>query len=173
MTCRARNALAAAAILAAVVAPVTASAQEPIREDCLPHVSSPSKLKFNAGKHDQWYSRYWNGKCGSLTLLRDQCHQSDPGWNSAIAVILTESTPANSAQVLAKACKLGELVGYEWAKDNNVRCIHSTGHNGNNLVVLRGIVQDAKGGDIMKRLEVAEAKAKTMCASLQPPAPRN
>ena len=84
---------------------------------------------------------------------------------------MKESTPVNSAALIAKACKLGELIGYEWAKDNNVRCIHTTGNNGHNLTVLRDIVKNKKAGDILKRLDAAETKAKSMCASLQPPKP--
>ena len=163
--------IALAAATVAVLAPVTADAQEAIRQDCLAHVASASKLTFNPGKHQQWYNRFWNGKCGSLTLFGDKCTQSEPGWNQATANILQDAGPQASAEVLAKACKLGALIGYEWAKDNNVRCIHTSGAN--SLVTLRAIVKDKKGGDMLKRLDLAEAKAKSMCKSLQPPTPRS
>ena len=155
---------------AATLAPVGATAQEAIRQDCLAHVAPASRLTFAHDKHRLWYSRYWNGKCEGLStsLFGDACSESEPGWNQAVTVLVRQSPPARAGELLAKACKLGELVGYEWAKDNNVRCIHTTGSN--SLSALNALLKEQ--GDIFDRLARAEARASSMCASLRPPARR-
>jgi hypothetical protein len=165
--------VAAVAFLVATVgigAPLGATAQEAIRQDCLAHVAPISRLTFSHDKHRRWYRRYWNGKCDGLStsFFSDACSENEPGWNHAVGEILRQAPPARAGELLAKACKLGELIGYEWAKDNNVRCIHTMGSS--SLSSLNSILRE--GGDIFARLERIEAKAKSMCNALRPPAAR-
>lgn len=111
--------------------------------------------------------RYWDGKCRTLStsLLGDACNESEPGWNQVVSDFVRQAPRERSAEVLARSCKLGELVGFEWAKDNNVRCIHSTG--GNSLIALKAIASEKT--EILGRLARLEAKARSMCAGLRPP----
>jgi hypothetical protein len=155
---------------AAVLMPLSVFGQEAIRQDCLAHVAPVSRLAFSHDKHRQWYRRYWNGRCEGLStsFLGDACSESEPGWNQAVTDILRQGQPQRAAELLAKACKLGELIGYEWAKDNNVRCIHTMGSN--SLSSLNAILKER--GDILQRLDRIEARAKSMCQSLRSPVVR-
>ena len=147
-----------------------AEAQEAIRGDCLAHVAPVSRLSFAHDKHRLWYMRYWDGKCRTLStsLLSDACNESEPGWNQVVGDFVRQGQRERLAEVLARSCKLGELVGYEWAKDNNVRCIHSTGAN--SLTTLKAIATEKT--DILDRLARMEARARSMCGALRPPARR-
>ena len=64
-----------------------------------------------------------------MSLFGDACSESEPGWNQAVGNLMRKAPDQRAPELLAKACKLGELIGYEWAKDNNVRCIHTLGAN--------------------------------------------
>lgn len=157
--------LAAAAAISLV--PAAPLAQEAIRQDCLASVAPVSRLAFSHDKHRLWYRRYWNGKCEglSMSILGDACSENEPGWNAVVTTIVRQGPPERAADLLARVCKLGELIGYEWAKDNNVRCIHTLGSN--SLSSLQSILKEQ--GDVFRRLDRVEARAKAMCASLRPP----
>lgn len=146
-----------------------AGADDSIRPDCHPHVVSIERLSFAHAKHRLWYQRYWSGKCVGLSFLGDGCTESEPGWNEVITVLLPHAPSTRANELLATACKLGELVGYEWAKDNNVRCIHTNGQS--SIRTLIEILRENR--DVFDRLRRADAKAKSMCRSLQPPAASN
>ena len=154
-----------------VLAPATALAQGAIRADCLTSVASPSKLTYAPGKHRLWYDRFWNGKCTGLTwypVVGDGCTEAKPGWNDVVGKALDQAPPAGKVELLAKVCQLGELIGYEWAKDNDKRCLDSTGSKG--LSNLEPLMDEKAGGDIVTRVDNAAKKAKEMCPSLKPPA---
>lgn len=141
--------------------------QSAIRDDCLPHVALVQNLSFSHNKHRLWYQRFWTGKCQGLStsLLGDACSESEPGWSVAVGDFMRQGPPARAQEILEKACKLGELVGYEWAKDNNVRCIHTMGSN--SLSALKAILNEK--GDMLDRLKRAEARARGMCTGLRAP----
>lgn len=138
-----------------------------IRADCQPHVSSTARLSFAHEKHRLWYQRFWNGKCQGLSqsFLGDACSETEPGWNDVVGTIVRQGQETRRAEALARVCKLGELIGYEWAKDNNVRCIHTMGAN--SLSTLKGLL--TAGGDVFERLGRVEARAKSMCSGLRAP----
>lgn len=158
-------ALALASLLLASVGPVLA--QSPIRDDCLAHVAPLQRLGFAHDKHRLWYQRFWTGKCLGLStsFFGDACSESEPGWSHAVGDFVRQAKPARAQEALEKACKLGELVGYEWAKDNHVRCIHTMGSN--SLSALKSILNET--GDVLDRLARAEKRARDMCTSLRPP----
>ena len=161
----------ALAVLTAAAATCLASAaslaQEAVRQDCLGSVAPVSRLTFSHDKHRLWYRRFWNGKCEGLStsILGDACSENEPGWNQVVTTILRQGPSERAAGLLAKVCRLGELIGYEWAKDNNVRCMHTLGSN--SLSSLQSILKEQ--GDVFDRLNRVEGKAKVMCASLRPP----
>ena len=150
-----------------ILEPNHASAQSAIRTDCLNYVARASDLRFSHNKHRLWYLRYWNGKCEGLSksFLSDGCSENEPGWNSVVNEIMRQAPPGHAGKLRAVACKLGALIGYEWAKDNNVRCIHTFGAN--SLGTLNAIIKQK--GDVFERLRKVEAKAKSMCRALRPP----
>ena len=162
-------------VLSAVVAastlalPVGVMAQEAIRADCLASVASISKLKFVHEKHKLWYDRFWNGKCTGLSWnpFTDGCTESKPGWNAVVSKVLEPAPAARKTELLAKVCSLGELVGYEWAKDNDKRCVDSTGSRG--LTNLEPLMDEKAGGDAFSRVENARQKAMQICPSLKAP----
>ncbi len=161
----------AAAALAGVVS-TSASAQEPMRKECIGAVAPVARLGFDHDVHRLWYRRFWTGKCDGLTMLPppfgNGCTESAPGWNEITGQMLAQAPAGREAEVAAKVCKLGELVGYEWAKDNDKRCIHTTGAN--SLGSLTPILREK--GDVLARLDRVEAKAKGMCAALRAPVAR-
>jgi hypothetical protein len=155
-----------ASVFVAAVVPAAANAQV-IRADCASHVAAISRLSFAHEKHRLWYQRFWTGKCQGLSqsFLGDACSESEPGWNEAVSVLVRQAPKERQGEVLARACKLGELIGYEWAKDNNVRCIHTFGTN--SLSTLNGLLKGT--GDVFERVTRTEARARSMCSSLRAP----
>ena len=89
----------------AVCAPVMAHAQEPVRSDCLAHVTPTARLTFTDDTHRRWYHRYWAGICDGLSFF--SCNSGKPHWNEAVTQILREAAPERSNELLAKACKIG------------------------------------------------------------------
>lgn len=158
-----------AGLIAVVLTEQSAVAQV-IRADCQPHVGAISRLSFAHEKHRLWYQRFWNGKCQGLSqsLLGDACSESEPGWNQAVADLVRQAPADKKAETLARVCRLGELIGYEWAKDNNVRCIHTFGSN--SLGTLNGLLKS--GGDVLGRLTRVETQARSMCRTLSAPVAR-
>ncbi len=75
--------------------------------------------RFDDETHALWYKRFWTGDCSSLSF----CSSGTPYWNAAIAQMLPKAPAAQRASVRVKACRVGRLVGFEWAKDNGVRKI--------------------------------------------------
>jgi hypothetical protein len=167
-----RGVLALAFAALAAVAPAGAGAQEAIRRDCLASVAPVSRLTFAHNEHRLWYQRFWTGKCDGLSMLPppfgNGCTESAPGWNQVVTEILGQGPSNRSTELLAKICGLGELIGYEWAKDNDKRCIHTTGTNslGSLMPILR------ENGEVFGRLDRIEAKARAMCAALRAPIAR-
>jgi hypothetical protein len=141
-----------------------AAAKAIIRSDCLSYISAQSKLTYNRGGHEKWYRNYWDGQCKGLWFCTTQI-----GWNTRIDELKAQGTPSQQSAILDKACRLGELVGYEWAKDNNIRCIHSTGDH--SLSTLADIMKN-KSQDLMVRLNEVRRKVEEWCPEIKAPTPR-
>jgi|GEM_PF-702292 len=167
---RGRVALVLAAL--AVMGSSGAGAQEPMRKECAGAVTPVARLAFAHDEHRLWYRRFWTGKCDGLSTLPppfgNGCTESAPGWNQVVGNILSEAPPNRAGELAAKICRLGELIGYEWAKDNDKRCIHTTGAN--SLSSLMPILKEKD--EVFARLDRFEAKAKAMCAALKLPIAR-
>jgi hypothetical protein len=66
-----------------------------------------------------WYRRFWTGNCAGLGF----CAAGTPNWNEAVQEIRMKAPPAKRADVGAQACRVGRLIGLEWARDNSIRKI--------------------------------------------------
>ena len=98
--------------------PATLNAQTFVRQDCRSAIgASPSH--FDDQTHRLWYRRFWNGSCAGLSF----CTDGSPNWNDAVGDVLRQTPVASRRVALKRACQLGRLIGYEWARDNGVRKI--------------------------------------------------
>jgi len=95
--------------------------------------------------------RYWTGKCSSQ--LGFSCFSGSPNWNDSVTSIVRQAPAAKRQAARKKACRLGKLIGFEWAKANNIRCIHTS-----DLKPLSTPLKDS--GDILKRLDKIERRAR-------------
>jgi predicted secreted protein len=150
-----------------------AGAQNVIRSDCLPYIAAMSKLTYDQGDHKKWYRHYWEGKCKGFWLW--QCTTSEKGWNERMDALLNAAVTAQEKQqVLQAACKQGELVGYEWAKDNHKRCIQTERSQNatKNLEILREILLNTSLKPL-ERLRATAAKFREWCPNVKPPKPHS
>lgn len=140
---RARAGLIAAVLL---LAP-HAHAQSYVRSECRPLVSTdrldPSPLTA------RWYRRFWTGECGGLR----GCIKGSPNWNEVVGKLVARSGPADRKTVLAKACRLGALIGQEWTRPRSVRRI-DTGD-------LRRFKATLGSGDVLRGIDRVEAQARS------------
>lgn len=141
-------------VLAAValfgIAPV-AHAGEFVRADCLSVVKPTDALRFDTDAHHRWYKRFWTGTCDHLP----GCFSGSPNWNTIVGKLLAKSEPAEQPALLPKACRLGQLVGLEWAKAKDIQKISTK-----DLKVFNTMLEAA--GDPLKGVETVDAKARAM-----------
>ncbi len=159
----------ALSVISIAVLAVPASAQNIIRNDCLRYVAAMSKLTYDGGDHRKWYRHYWEGKCEGFWPF--QCTTSQKGWNERMNALLNAAaTPQQKQRVLQLACKQGELVGYEWAKDNDKRCVQTERSQdaSKNLEILRNILQNT-GLTPLERLKATAAKFREWCPNVKSP----
>jgi hypothetical protein len=147
------------AVLAAVTllgsAPV-AQAGEFVRADCRALVRPTDAIRFDTDEHLRWYKRFWTGTCDHLSF----CFSGSPNWNDIVGKLLAKGGPTEQPNLLPKACRLGQLIGLEWAKDKDIQKISTK-----DLKVFNSMLEAA--GDPLKGVEAVEAKARAMTA---PPA---
>jgi len=145
--------LAALSVVAALgIAPV-ARAGEFVRADCRAVVKPTDGLRFDTDEHLRWYKRFWTGTCDHLTF----CFPGSPNWNDIVGKLLVKGGPAEQPALLPKACRLGQLIGLEWAKDKDVQKISTK-----DLKVFNAILEAA--GDPLKGVEAVDAKARALAA---------
>lgn len=139
-----RLALVAAAAFAVVCGP-PARAQDYVRADCAAVFAGQPAPRFDHAEHGLWYRRFWTGDCTGLSW----CQSGAPYWNEMVPGLLRRVAPPRRAAVTVKACRLGRVVGHEWAKDNAIRRI-DTGD-------LQGFVRDLQApGDAEAALAAVE-----------------
>ena len=115
---RATTALLAAAVLGLCGA---AEAQDFIRPDCRSQ-SNPPAGSFDTALHARWYKRFWTGDCDKLPM----CLSGAPNWNDVVGALLIRGGPTERATLLPKACRLGQTIGLEWARDKKIRRIDTS-----------------------------------------------
>jgi hypothetical protein len=113
---------------------------------CTNIISSESQLTFENKEHRLWYRTFWDGKCQGFSLFK--CFSGN-SWNKAIVDIESSYKGNNNQFLRSELCKLGHTVGYEWSRDNNVRCIST-----NDLKNYRKILKSES--DIFDRLNLVK-----------------
>lgn len=139
-------------VLAVLLTPIAAQAEPTlgVRADCTAAIAA-STLSFDDQTHRRWYNRFWTGHCAGLL----GCLAGNPNWNALVTRLGDQSAPAQRAAVQAKACQVGHLVGYEWARDNGVRRIDTN--------AVRAFLRTLQNeGDPMAALETIERRAREM-----------
>ena len=147
----------AAAVIAAILVMAVGSAaraEEFVRADCRPLVKPTAALRFDTDPHQRWYKRFWTGTCDRLP----HCISGSPNWNDIVGKLLAKSDPVEQPALLPKACRLGQLIGLEWAKAKDVQKISTKDLRRFNATL------DA-AGDPLKGVEAVEAKARAMMAA--------
>ena len=90
----------------------------------------PSRFDPNAGlvfdhqKHRAWYRRFWTGSCEGLGLF-DFCVEDEGGWPVIVEDTVARLPAHDRRRARAEMWGIGRLIGFEWAKDNNIRAIHT------------------------------------------------
>ena len=95
-----------------------AQAQDYVRADCRAQLNLAG-LRFDTPLHQRWYRRFWTGDCDHLPM----CFSGSPNWNDIVGKLLIRGGPAEQAALLPKACRLGQTIGLEWARDKKIRRI--------------------------------------------------
>lgn len=145
------------AVLAA--APV-ARAGEFVRLDCRTVVKPTDSLRFDTDEHLRWYKRFWTGACDNLPF----CFPGSPNWNDIVGKLLAKGGPSEQPALLPKACRLGQLIGLEWAKDKGVQKITTK-----DLKQFNGMLEAA--GDPLKGVDAVDLRARALAALPAPKRP--
>ncbi|MGR4863524.1 hypothetical protein [Caulobacter sp. LARHSG274] len=142
--------MAAAVVLGAAS---VAQAGDFVRADCRLVVKPTEAITFDTDEHLRWYKRFWTGTCDHLSF----CFSGSPNWNDIVGKLLAKGGPAEQPVLLPKACRLGQLIGLEWAKDKQVQKISTK-----DLRRFNAMLEAA--GDPLKGVEAVEARARAMTA---------
>ena len=134
-------------VAVAGLAAVQAKAQAYVRPDCRPFLAAPQldASPPTAG----WYKRFWTGDCRGL----HGCVGGSPNWNEIVGKLVTRSPALERPAVLAKACRLGPLIGQEWTRPGAVRRIDSR-----DLRKFQGALESS--GDLLKGIDQVEGQAR-------------
>jgi hypothetical protein len=141
------------AAVAALGAASSVQAAEFVRADCRAMVKPTETIRFDTDEHLRWYRRFWTGTCDHLSF----CFSGSPNWNDIVGKLLAKGGPAEQPVLLPKACRLGQLIGLEWAKDKQVQKISTK-----DLRRFNAMLEAA--GDPLKGVEAVEARARAMTA---------
>jgi hypothetical protein len=147
---RARTALLALVLGCGLAGAV--QAQDYVRADCRAQLA-PTASQFATPLHQRWYRRFWTGDCDHLPL----CFSGSPNWNGIVGKLLARGGPAERAALLPKACRLGQIIGLEWARDKKVRRIDT-----DDLHAFKGQLEAS--GDALLGIERVEASARAKMA---------
>ena len=96
-----------------------AQAQSFVRPDCQ-GVVGVSPGRFDTAVHGLWYRRYWTGSCDPQI---PRCIPGSPNWNEMVGKLAARSPSIHRPAALAKACRLGQLIGLEWSRSKTIRKI--------------------------------------------------
>lgn len=81
-----------------------------------------AKLSFQDDKQRRWYRRFWTGDCDNLGFFT--CLPGRPYWYDVLKRALANKVPAGDlGRLTNRLWSLGRLIGYEWAKENDIRRI--------------------------------------------------
>lgn len=95
-------------------------------------------LDYDDAKHAAWYRRFWTGRCEGLGFFSDGCIEDKGGWPVQIERTVARLPAPDRPPARAEMWGLGRLIGHEWARDNDLRSIHT-----DDLKRWRGVLDDA------------------------------
>jgi hypothetical protein len=78
-------------------------------------------LTFDDAKHRLWYARFWTGECTGLSLF--VCLPGRPYWHETTRRLVAAASPERRPALAARLFQLGRKIGFEWAKENDIRKI--------------------------------------------------
>jgi hypothetical protein len=144
---RVTRSLAAVATAMTVLNTGAVCAQDYVRADCKPFLSSTSSVASKT--QGRWYRRFWTGDCDGLFL----CVSGSPNWNEIAGKLVARAAATDHATVRAKACSLGQLIGLEWSRGRRLRRIDTAD--------LRGFKAKLDAApNVLQGLEQIEASAR-------------
>jgi hypothetical protein len=149
--------MVAVAVVAAFGIAPAVQAAEFVRADCRTLVKPTDAIRFDTDEHLRWYKRFWTGTCDHLAF----CFPGSPNWNDIVGKLLVKGGAGEQPALLPKACRLGQLIGLEWAKDKNVQKITTKDLKGFNALL-------EAAGDPLKGVEAVDAKARVMAGQASP-----
>ena len=130
-----------------------AQAQSFVRGDCQGHLAQVAP-RYDTDNHALWYKRFWTGGCDPHI---PRCIPGQPNWNNMVTTLLNRSPATRRPAVLAKACRVGELIGIEWSRSKTIRKI--------DLDDLRRFNRELESsGDTLQGLDRLEASARAKLA---------
>ena len=141
-------------------APVV-QAGEFVRFDCRAMIKPTDAVRFDTDEHLRWYKRFWTGTCDHLPF----CFSGSPNWNDIVGKLLVKGGASEQPTLLPQACRLGQLIGLEWAKDKGVQKISTK-----DLRQFNAMLEAA--GDPLKGVEAVETRARAMAGQPAPKTPR-
>jgi len=144
-------ALGPTAVLAILTISFPARAQSYVRADCKPVVTAGAPADALTA---HWYRRFWTGDCTGL----HGCMAGSPNWNDVVSKLVARSRAQERPAVLARACRLGPLIGLEWTRPRTVRRIDSR-----DLRKFKTTLESS--GDVLKGIERVEAEARAKIGS--------
>lgn len=99
----------------------------PISKHCKNYIKAFDKEKYDdARRHKGWYFMWWTGDCSQVPYPDWwTCTSESYAWNRYVDLMISEAKLEQKEGVASQTCKIGRLMGLEWAKDNNIRCIHT------------------------------------------------
>lgn len=81
-------------------------------------------LNFDHKEHRLWYRRFWTGNCKGLSFF--QCFSGKPYWCDSLGTVIDRTAPQARLALARRMVALGRLIGHEWARDNDIRKIHTS-----------------------------------------------
>lgn len=80
-------------------------------------------LSFTNDNHREWYERFWTGDCSGVSGF---CLSGRPNWSDTVSHVIKKLETNEVPHFRYRLWRLGRLVGHEWAKENDVRKIHTS-----------------------------------------------
>lgn len=126
-------------------------AEPVVRSDCRPFVQATNAVRFETDLQQRWYKRFWTGSCDRLPM----CMSGSPNWNDVVAKLSARAPSAQRASLHPRICRLGQLIGLEWARDKKIQKISTRDLRAFNRTL------DA-AGDVARGVDEVEAKARAL-----------
>lgn len=127
---------AGAAIFTLIAWPAPAEIPCDCDSGCAERADPSAGFSFDDEEHRLWYQvRFWTGAChGDLFW----CF-SGSSWYDVMGEVLSQAPAGSDAGLCPRLFELGRAIGHEWARDNDIRLIHT-----DDLDAWRSILLDAE-----------------------------